>query len=78
MSNSLLTVCNAATTARQHAATKASAHLHPNSTVTMGTRAPASAVPAGTPVCFNEKMNLRLLAETALASKCELAGVMGP
>ena len=70
--------CSASASAMQAAPTASAAPFQPNATTMGGTSAPASAPPAGTPVCLIEKTIGIHLAGVTRASTCELAGVGGP
>ena len=60
------------------AATSAKAVRQPICNARMGSMAPASAAPAGTPVCLIENVNAMRDGSAVRASTCEDAGVIGP
>lgn len=59
-------------------ATTASVPCQPSHSDSPGTSAPASMPPAGTPVCLIENTSAMRCAGVVSASRCELAGVIGP
>ncbi len=63
---------------RQAAPIATAPHCQPNARISTGTRAPASAPPAGTPVCLMEKMRENIAAGAARTRITELAGVVRP
>ena len=52
-------------------------HCQPKARISVGTSRPASAPPAGTPVCLMEKMSEKYLRGVCTRIE-ELAGVVGP
>ena len=60
------------------AATSAKAPRQPICSARMGSTAPASAAPAGTPVCLIENVRAIRDGGAVRASTCDDAGVIGP
>ena len=65
-------------TATLAAATASSAACQPANSCRLGTIAPASPAPSGTPVCLTENTSDMRCAGVVRDSRCELAGVIGP
>jgi hypothetical protein len=70
--------CASSAQATLAAATVTSAPCQPAASITLGTRAPASIPPSGTPVCLSENTSDMRCAGVVSASSQELAGVIGP
>ena len=68
----------AAITRRPATATPTSAQRHPTSSATPGITAPASAAPAGTPVCLIENVSAMRAAGVVRIRTADEAGVIGP
>ncbi len=60
------------------AATSANVARQPTCNARRGSMAPASAAPAGTPVCLIENVNAMRDGGAVRASTCDDAGVIGP
>ena len=60
------------------ATTANSAGRQPNDSASAGSVAPASAAPAGTPVCLIENVSAIRSGGAVRASTCDDAGVIGP